>query len=442
MADKEYLYSSIAEQFVIGAVFKAPRETLKVLETAGVTEEWFAIPRWKYTFEAMLNLKTAGTIIDVSSVLEVCTKTAKGFAGRTVYEEAVQIAKDIRNVSYYVDILKEKMTRRVINEMSEKTIRMLKSDEPVEEAVGYIKVTLAHGLPATKKKKSVDQQLSELDVGYRRARKKGTNGIPSRFKECQGITGGYPHGKMIVIGSRPKIGKTLFMCNETRYLAQDIGMPVGVISLEMMEAELRERYIGDELGLELIDFRNGKATDDQLNAFLKCGNKQKSLPIHIYDGNRTIEDICMIIRDLAGEVMFFAIDYIQRIKPSRFDPKSDRERLDRWSQMITDTANDTGTTVMALAQLNRESEIDIKGKRCLPVAKNLKGSSMFEQDATMVILLARDICIPGDQQWNDNQPTVWRCAYNRTGHTGDVDMIFQKSKQRLVEKWMVNSKEN
>jgi replicative DNA helicase len=442
MSDKEYLYSSVAEQFVIGAVFKAPRETFKALSDAGLTSEWFNVPRWKYTYEAMQNLKAAGKPIDSTTVLEVCTNTGSSkFVGRKVFDEAVALCRDIRNLQHYLDILKEKLTRRVVHDMCLKTLTVVSSEVPVEEAIGQIKITLAHELPEVKKAQTVDEQLAELERGYRRAGKHGTNGIPMPWENVQSISGGAPHGKMIVMGARPKIGKTQAMCNWCQYLAQDIGIAAGIISLEMKESELRERFIGSELNLELIDYRQGRATDAQMKAFIECGKKQKSLPLHIYDGNRTIEDICMIIRDLAGQVKFFALDYIQRIKPSRFDPKSDRERLDRWSQLITDTANDTGTTILALAQLNREAEIDMKGKRCAPQVKNLKGSGQFEQDAHQVYLLSRDICIPGDQQWNDDQPTVFRCAYNRTGHTGDTDCIFQKSKQKIVEKWTVNAEE-
>ncbi len=374
MGDQEYLHSSVAEQFVIGAVFKAPRETFKALEAAGVNIEWFDIPRWKYTYEAMQKLKAGGSHIDETSVLEVCTKKGcSQYVGRKVFEEATAHCRDTRNLTHYLDILKEKLTRRVIHTMSLKTIKLVSSDEPVEEAIGQIKITLAHELPEVKKALTVDEQLGKLEKGYRRARRDGTNGIPMPWEEAQAISCGAPHGKMIVLGARPKVGKTQAMCNWTRFLAQKKGMPAGIISLEMKEAELRERNIGDELDLELIEYRKGNATDAELKAFIECGKRQKSLPLHIYDGNRTIEDICMIIRDLAGEVPFFAIDYIQRIKPSRFDPKTDRERLDRWSQMITDTANDTGTTILALAQLNRDAEIDQQKKRCMPQVKHLKG---------------------------------------------------------------------
>jgi replicative DNA helicase len=439
---EEYLATVEGEQYIMGAVFKSPKEVLTLLSNSNVTEDWFYVPRWRYTYRAMLKLKTRGVPIEPSSVLGAAKAAGEDkYIGAGVFKEAIEACKDVRNVQYYLDIMKDKLARRVLNGLADNIKKDIMLCDTSDEVIGKVKWTLSSDMPELRVKVSVDDKLDALGASYVKAGKTGTTGIPYRWEELNAMTGGIPRGKVIVVGSRPKVGKTMLMCNQMFWLAQKHKMPVGIIELEMQEIELRERFIGDDLDLELFDYRRGKATKKDINAFIKRGKDHKQLPINIYDGNRTIENICMVIRDNAKDIPIWAIDYMQRIKSSRHDPKSDRERYERYSNMVTDVANETGVSIIAVCQLNREAEIDYRGKRILPTAKSLKGSGAFEQDAHQVILLGRALELQGESEWKDDQPTVARVVYNRTGHTGDIDYLFRKSQQKMIEKWEAESDE-
>jgi replicative DNA helicase len=170
--------------------------------------------------------------------------------------------------------------------------------------------------------------------------------------------------------------------------------------------------------------------------------RHTKLPLHIIAGNRNIESICGWIRDMRNDIKLVGIDYVQRITPSMSDPRNDREMLTRWSRLITNVANETGVSVIALCQLNREAEFDRNGNRISPQPKHLKGTGAFEEDAYQVILIARGLELEGDEEWDDNQPTVIKIAYNRGGPTGAFNFRFMKSKQRLVpEEEAINEKD-
>ena len=431
--DDSYLGSPEAEEYVIGGVLTSPQSVLKIMTEYKVDEEWFFIPRWRYTYKAIDKLHVAGRTIEPASVIAAHKRHAeKDYIGKIALNRAIESCRDVRNIRYYLDLMQDKYTRRILKETAEYVLREIKLDSAVDEVVGHVKMRLASGLPQHREVESVDQKLEQLGVQFANAEKKGTTGLPYRWPQLNAMTGGMPRGKVIVVGSRPKIGKTMFAMNQALFLAQ-AGEPVGIIELEMLEMELRERLIGDDLGIELFDYRTGKASKQDIQAFIEKGKEHTSLPLHIFDKPRTIENICMCMRDRADEVPFWVVDYMQRIKQSKFDPRSDRERYERYSNMITDVANETGITVMAICQLNRDAEFDIKGKRVLPAVKTLKGSGAFEQDAHQVILLGRCTSMTGDVQYDTEQPTKCIVGYNRTGHTGQIDYIFQKDKQRLIE---------
>jgi len=439
MADQLHLAAPDAERYVIGAIFKEPKHMFEILSASNVTSDWFFVPRWRYTFNAMSALRVRGSAIEPAAVLNAAKVAGEDkFIGNSVYEEAIQSCKDVRNVRYYLDILKDCLAKRVLCKMADDIQKNALCQMSADEMIGKIKWSLSSELPSVKVVETVDDKLDALGAAYKQARKSGTTGLPYRWKELHAMTAGMPRGKVVVVGARPKVGKTQFMCNQTFTLAASYNLPVGIIEIEMSESEIRERFIGDDLNLELFDFRSGRATDAQIKEFIKAGKRHKEMPINIFDGNRTIENICMVIRDQAKEIPFWCIDYMQRIKQSKLDPRSDRERYERYSNMITDVANETGVTIMALCQLNREAEFDIKGKRILPQAKHLKGSGAFEQDAHQVVLLGRGLELDGESEYDDDQPTIVRVAYNRTGYTGDIEFLYRKSQQKFIEKSMAN----
>ena len=69
------------------------------------------------------------------------------------------------------------------------------------------------------------------------------NGIPSGFPSLDKITGGWQNGDLIVIGSRPYVGKTAFGLNVAINVAMNMHIPVMYYSLEMSTEYIAKRLL-------------------------------------------------------------------------------------------------------------------------------------------------------------------------------------------------------
>ena len=81
------------------------------------------------------------------------------------------------------------------------------------------------------------RELQKLE----RLSREGTalTGVPSGFKDLDEITGGFQPGNLIVLASRPAMGKSSMVANFAENAAIEHGKAVALFSLEMAEAELR-----------------------------------------------------------------------------------------------------------------------------------------------------------------------------------------------------------
>ena len=86
-------------------------------------------------------------------------------------------------------------------------------------------------------------------------------------------------------------------------------------------------------------------------------------------------------------------------------------------------AQSTGTLVVALAQLNRETA----RAGIPPTAADLRESGQIEQDADAIILLSGD----------NPDKYLFRLSKNKEGEIGDLPITFNKQIQRFQEyTWM------
>jgi replicative DNA helicase len=115
------------------------------------------------------------------------------------------------------------------------------------------------------------------------------------------------------------------------------------------------------------------------------------------------------------------IDYLQLMKGSekRFDRREQVAEITRTAKLL---ANETGMTLVFLAQVNREGRKS--GELTLA---HLKESSTIEEDADAVLLLQLKQPPDGSPPYPPSYESVTgRWAKYRDGATGQFEMIFNK----------------
>ena len=59
------------------------------------------------------------------------------------------------------------------------------------------------------------------------------SGVPSGFTNLDRVTSGWQNSDLVIVASRPGMGKTAFALTMARNVAVDHNIPVGFLSLEM-----------------------------------------------------------------------------------------------------------------------------------------------------------------------------------------------------------------
>jgi replicative DNA helicase len=423
-----------AEQYVVGALINFPLKTKRYIDEFAIDRNWFYYPPWRNLFTVISDLCNEGVTPDFVTVIESVRDHKMEVICTTEHiQKSTHECVTFAHVPHHVGILKKKYLLRQYAEFLIEEARTLQIEESIDpvELISSAKLKLEHINLDDPNGVDMSVEIANMTRRYKAARQTGAVGIPSRWPQITAKTTGYWRGKLSVVGSRPKKGKTFWGTNEVADKCMD-GIGCGFVSLEMTEYEIHERMAADYMGIDLIKYRKGRASDEEITKLTdRIRHQMEHFPLHVSEGGKTIEQICAWILDRADEIPFVCLDYVQRITPGENDPRTERECYARWSTMLTNLAHRANVHIMALCQLNRDAEIDMQGKRRLPTARNLKGSGQFEQDAHQVILIARSEELVGEEERNDLQPTIVRIGYNRVGNTGDIPMIFAKCRNRF-----------
>lgn len=262
--------------------------------------------------------------------------------------------------------------------------------------------------------------------------KDGISGIRSGFKDLDEKTAGFHAGQYVIFGARPSMGKTALACNMALTMLNN-GHRVGFVSLEMPKENILQRMILMEAKVSKGMLRKpGPDKQAAINACEAAKNKISGLPFCICDTpGMKLQDLRSVIRRMVtvdkAEVVF--IDYVQLIDGSNGNYNDNRQQeMTRISKAIAALKKELKTTIVALAQLNRE----VTGRMVKrPVISDIKESGAFEQDADIIVLIHREDYYRGPDEQKDGITNLI-LAKNRDGATGDVNVHFIADQMRFI----------
>ena len=216
------------------------------------------------------------------------------------------------------------------------------------------------------------------------------SGITSGFHRLDQMTDGFQYGELAIIAARPSIGKTAIAIAIAKAAAIDSRIPTLFISLEMSDESIVRRMVSTIGTIPMQDIKTGQLDQGGMKAMSSASAKIAGSPIHFVSGSSVsnIATITAVIRRAVRKwgVKLVLVDYLQKIHGSRAAEKKTYE-IAEVSGRLKGVASDTKTAVVALAQLNRESEKD-KGR--VPRLTDLADSGQIERDADLVLLLNRE----------------------------------------------------
>src|SRR5438094_156476 len=246
--------------------------------------------------------------------------------------------------------------------------------------------------------------------------------IPSGFRELDYYTEGFTTGDLIVVASRPSVGKTSLALGMAYNMARR-GHPVLLFSLEMDAKQIVSRFLALNSRMDLLALRTGNIIDTDAAAALH------GLPILIDDtpGISIMELRTKARRASTHEkIEVIVVDYVQLIRTGEDDENRVQE-IATITRNLKSLARELGVVVIGLSQLSRAAG-DSGGE---PKLSTLREGGSLEQDADIVLMLWRD-----REETPAGAPRLINgaIAKNRNGPTGIFQLLFASEPAKFFSK--------
>lgn len=243
--------------------------------------------------------------------------------------------------------------------------------------------------------------------------------IPPIMSGLQGIDDlleGFTLGRLTVIGARPGVGKSA-LATQLMLAALTQSYPSYFFSLEMSRKIVIERMLSQITQMSLAKLKSRTLSEQDMDVVVHIGEKTlfdmhyyidetRKFPIRNFESR-----IIRASQQFGQDVKFVVVDYLQLLA-SNAPGKDRQEQCAFVAEYLTDVAKKLNLHVLALAQLNRESDKREKGK---PKSSDLRESGTIEQFADAIILIHREK--------NSNIGT-FLVEKNRHGRTGEVGFSY------------------
>ncbi len=263
------------------------------------------------------------------------------------------------------------------------------------------------------------------------------SGVPSGYTELDRVTSGWQKSDLIIIASRPGMGKTALALSIARNVAIDFKRPVAIFSMEMAALQLVLRLISSETALPAEKLRKGTLENyewEQLNA--KIGNLIDA-PIYIDDTPAlTVFELRAKCRRLKAQhnIQLIFIDYLQLMSSSGKSMSNRQEEISNISRSLKSLAKELNIPIIALSQLSRA--VETRGGSKKPILSDLRESGAIEQDADLVIFIYRPEYYKIDEDEHGN-PTQGMAeisiAKHRNGALKDIHLRFVPKFAKFID---------
>lgn len=425
-------HSQEAEQAVLGSILIEPSAMVSVQET--LKAEDFYRQSHVRLFQVMTQLTERGEPIDlVTLTTELQNKNLLDETGGVPYlNELVNIIPTAANVDYYARIVEEKsILRRLIRTATQIATLGYTVEEDIMDVINE----------AEKKILSLSQQkvrggfVAIRDVlmeSYEHIERLHFNkgelaGVPSGFVDLDRMTSGFKGSELIIIASRPAMGKTAFALNLAQNAAVKSGKAVAFFNLEMSASQLAMRMLASEGNIDAQVFRTGNLSEEDWGKLTMAMSTLSEAPIYIDDTpGVTVFDIRAKLRRLQKEhgVEMVVIDYLQLIQ-GRGDSR--QQEISEISRSLKLLARELNVPVIALSQLSRGVE-QRQDKR--PMLSDLRESGSIEQDADVVAFLHRDDYYNEDSEKKNIAEVI--IGKQRSGPVGKVELLYLKNYNKFL----------
>jgi replicative DNA helicase len=419
-----------AEIALLGALLIDPEAIYKIVDL--IKPDDFYKPAHQIIYSTILYLFEKREPIDIITTTNRLKEIGEieNIGGPAYLFELINKTPSVTNVINYAKIIKDKKARRDLIQLTYEFQNLAydenkDSEELIDEVESKIFKVAEKVYP--KEFSHISQFLEE---SYKRIEElhtqdKKIRGISTGFPLLDEYLGGFQKSDLIILASRPSLGKTSLALTFARNIAISENKPVAIFSLEMSKDQIIDRLLASEAGVSLWRLRTGKLFyEGELNELALISDALDRLnqaPIFIDDtpnlNTIQIRTMSRKLKHQVGDLGLIIIDYLQLLKANRFYDSRVQE-ITEISRSLKELARELNVPILALSQLSRAPEQRITQ---VPKLSDLRDSGSIEQDADVVLFIHRPK--ESGQIVPSNQSDII-IAKQRNGPLGVVTLYF------------------
>ena len=420
-------HSARAEQAVVGSMLIDARCIPDVI--GRLKPEDFYIQTNRDIFETIFAMFAYGQTIDPVTVLDQMRARGVCKDGTEQYlKELMLSTPTAANVLEYAQIVRDRSLMRALGTVADEISKLVyegsgEADSALEAAERKIyalgKDRSLGGLePVSTVVQRVYDSISEAADS-----EGGTPGITTGMKELDSTILGLGPGDLVLVASRPGMGKTSIGRNIALAAAKATGKTGAVFSLEMTREQLVMRLLAAEALVDSKKLQTGRLSPEEWKRIGAASGALSETDIRIDDNpTLTVADMnaqCRRLKNLGLVV----VDYLQLMQSAgsgnSWANESRTQAVSDISRMMKIMAKELGVRGLCLSQLSRANE-QRQNKR--PMLSDLRESGAIEQDADVVMGIYREGYYNSEcERPNEAELIILK---NRRGQTGTLTMMW------------------
>lgn len=406
----------------------------------------FYDPRNQKVFLAILKLSQKNFPVDVLSVTEQLARDGnlEEVGGPCYVTELSSRVASSANIEYHARVIAQKaVARQLIVITSNIEGRAFDETEDIDdlmqEAESRIFELSSQNLTNDYQQINSVLKVANDEIMEAKSNLDDVTGLHTGYEDLDNYTCGWQSTDLNIIAGRPGMGKTTFALCLARFLAEECQIPIAYFSLEMSSVQIVKRLISGISEVEGKKIKNGQYDQTELKRIDQGIGRLWDKPFYLDETpGLSIYELRTKVRRLVKEhgVKVVFIDYLQLMSASTTRYSTRQDEVSLISRSLKALAKETGTTILALSQMNRgvEAREGLEGKR--PRLSDLRESGAIEQDADMVLFVHRPEVygIIYDDNGKDLRGTAEIIiGKNRNGDTGLFLLTFKKEISAFVE---------
>lgn len=424
-----------SERSVLGAVLIDP---LAYWDVAPLLKNEYFTDKNRQVWEAMCRLADRGIAIDYRTVtdeLDAMGELAE-IGGAAYITGLINATPTALNAIFYARIVRDAARARELM-VAASDIASIADDQntSTEEKIRktqeiMLRVTVDEtGDGARPLYRIIPEYTAQVEELARTGR--DIIGVASGIKPIDDFFHGFRGGQLIILGGRPKMGKSALSLQIALSSAK-AGHRPAVFSLEMSEMELASRLVSMETGIDNERLQLGKLKDDEWPLYIQSTAALSELPIFIDDTpGASVGQIVAQAKSLfmSEGIDLIIIDYMQLVQAVDGDGKQLNNRvqeLSRIGKALKRLARELDIPVICLSQLSRALE-QRQDKR--PMMSDLRESGTIEEDADIIMFVYREGYYDPEAMYPDLTEVI--VAGRRNGPTGTILLHFDRDKMRF-----------